>query len=189
MELTTFNFWGKTKYWWRIMLVGILLIPAGLWLLLQPVMGYAVISMLLGWGLILFGVVQLTVSGDIEKRGQGWGWWLAGGIFDIFIGFLLISNLALSELTLPYFFAFIFLFKGLSNIISAFSMTSAYKYWWLYLINGIIMLLISFLFFFTPFTAAYSIVFLCSFVFVYWGVALIIFSYDVKPDKTIEQPK
>ena len=135
MELTTFNFWGKTKYWWGIMLVGILLIPAGLWLLLQPVMGYAVISMLLGWGLILFGVVQLTVSGDIEKRGQGWGWWLAGGIFDIFIGFLLISNLALSELTLPYFFAFIFLFKGLSNIISAFSMTSAYKYWWLYLRN------------------------------------------------------
>ena len=83
MELTTFNFWGKTKYWWGIMLVGILLIPAGLWLLLQPVMGYAVISMLLGWGLILFGVVQLTVSGDIEKRGQGWGWWLAGGIFDL----------------------------------------------------------------------------------------------------------
>ena len=76
MELTTFNFWGKTKYWWGIMLVGILLIPAGLWLLFQPVMGYAVISMLLGWGLILFGVVQLTVSGDIEKRGQGWGWWL-----------------------------------------------------------------------------------------------------------------
>jgi len=97
----------------------------------------------------------------------------------------MISNLALSELTLPYFFAFIFLFKGLSNIISAFSMTSAYKYWWLYLINGIIMLLISFLFFFTPFTAAYSIVFLCSFVFVYWGVALIIFSYDEKPEKTI----
>ena len=62
MELTTFNFWGKTKYWWGIMLVGILLIPAGLWLLFQPVMGYAVISMLLGWGLILFGVVQLTVS-------------------------------------------------------------------------------------------------------------------------------
>ena len=46
MELTTFNFWGKTKYWWGIMLVGILLIPAGLWLLFQPVMGYAVISML-----------------------------------------------------------------------------------------------------------------------------------------------
>ena len=22
MELTTFNFWGKTKYWWGIMLVG-----------------------------------------------------------------------------------------------------------------------------------------------------------------------
>ena len=73
MELTTFNFWGKTKYWWGIMLVGILLIPAGLWLLFQPVMGYAVISMLLGWGLILFGVVQLTVSGDIEKRGQRMG--------------------------------------------------------------------------------------------------------------------
>ena len=189
MDIATMHFWGKTKYWWALIITGILMIPCGLWLWFQPALGYEVLSLLLGWLLILFGIVQLIVSGNVKQKVRGWGWWLAGGIFDIFIGFLLISNLALSELTLPYFFAFIFLFKGLSNIISAFSMTSAYKYWWLYLINGIIMLLISFLFFFTPFTAAYSIVFLCSFVFVYWGVALIIFSYDVKPDKTIEQPK
>ena len=183
MDITTFNFWGKTKYWWVIMLAGIILIPCGLWLLFQPIIGYAVISLLFGWGLILTGVVQLVVAGNVEKRVHGWGWWLAGGIIDIFIGFVLISNLALTEMTLPFFFAFIFLFKGISNIVSSFTMTSTYNYWWLYLVNGIFMLIISFLFFFSPFSASYTILFLCSFVFIYWGISLIVFSNDLKPIK------
>ena len=183
MDITTFNFWGKTKYWWVIMLAGIILIPCGLWLLFQPVIGYAVISLLFGWGLILTGVMQLVVAGNVEKRVHGWGWWLAGGIIDIFIGFVLISNHAHTEVTLPFFFAFIFLFKGISNIVSSFTMTSTYKYWWLYLVNGIFMLIISFLFFFSPFSASYTILFLCSFVFIYWGISLIVFSNDLKPVK------
>ena len=181
MELTTFNFWGKTKYWWGIMLVGILLIPAGLWLLLQPVMGYAVISMLLGWGLILFGVVQLTVSGDIEKRGQGWGWWLAGGIIDILIGFILVGNLSFSEAVLPFFFAFIFVYKGIANLFSALNMVSTHRYWWLYLVNGLLLLILGLLFFASPFTAAFSIIFLCAAAFIYWGFSLIFFGYSLRP--------
>ena len=165
------------------MIIGILLVPCGIWLLFQPVVGYAVISMLFGWGLILTGVVQLTVAGNVTKRSHGWGWWLAGGILDIFIGFLLIGNLALSEVTLPYFFAFVFLFKGISNIVSSFTMTSNYKFWWVYLLNGILLLVISFLFFLSPFGATYTILFLCAFVFIYWGISLIVFAYDLKPSK------
>lgn len=184
MEVSALNFWGKTKYWWAVMVLGIAIIMAGLWMLLMPAMGYAVISMLLGWGLLLFGVIQLIVSGDVEHRGHGWGWWLAGGIFDIFIGFLLISNLVLSELTLPYFFAFIFLFRAVSNIVSSVAITKTHKYWWVYLLNGILMLMISLMFFYAPYTSAYVIVFLCAFVFVYWGTSLVIFSRDLKPAKS-----
>ncbi|MEG1643611.1 MAG: DUF308 domain-containing protein [Bacteroidales bacterium] len=185
MDISKFNFWGKTKFWWLIMLLGIIFIPVGLGLLLVPTIGYAVISMLLGWGLLLFGVIQLIVSGDVEHRGHGWGWWLAGGILDILVGFLLISNLVLSELTLPYFFAFIFLFKAVSNIVSSVAMTKQYRYRWVYLINGILMLVISMIFFYAPYMSAYVIVFLCSIVFVYWGVSLMIFSLDLKPYTSI----
>lgn len=181
MDISTINFWGKTKYWWVVVILGLLLIPCGFWLWFQPVIGYAVISTLLGWGLVLAGVVQLLVAGNVKRKATGWGWWLAGGIIDIFIGFVLIGNLSLSETILPFFFAFVFLYKGLSNLFSAFGMISSYKYWWLYLINGILLLVIAFLFMYSPFTAAYSIVFLCAIVFVYWGFSLILFAYDLRP--------
>lgn len=123
-------FWGKTKYWWALIVVGLLMISCGLWLWSQPTLGYEVLSMLLGWMLILFGVVQLIVSNNVKRKVRGWGWWLAGGVIDILIGFILVGNLSFSETVLPFFFAFIFLYKGISNLASAFAMTSTHRYWW-----------------------------------------------------------
>lgn len=189
MDTTTFNFWGTSKYWWSLLILGLLIIAGGFWLLYQPVIGYATIALLFGWLLLVGGIFQIVISTSIKKEMQGWGWWLAGGILDVLIGLLLVMNLALTEASLPYFFAFIFLFKGITNLIAAFSMTSTYKYWWLYLINGILLLVLSWLFFISPFAAAFTIVVLCSFVMIYWGISLIVFSFDVKPsknDRTIE---
>ena len=53
MEITTISFWGKSRYWWAVLLVGILLIPCGIWLVARPDIGYSVISLLLGWFLII----------------------------------------------------------------------------------------------------------------------------------------
>ena len=101
------HFWGKTKYWWALIITGILMIPCGLWLWFQPALGYEVLSLLLGWLLILFGIVQLIVSGNVKQKVRGWGWWLAGGIIDILIGFILVGNLSFSEAVLPFFLFFI----------------------------------------------------------------------------------
>ena len=106
MDIATMHFWGKTKYWWALIITGILMIPCGLWLWFQPALGYEVLSLLLGWLLILFGIVQLIVSGNVKQKVRGWGWWLAGGIIDILIGFILVGNLSFSEAVLPFFFAF-----------------------------------------------------------------------------------
>jgi len=181
MNFPTFSFWGKTKYWWVLTLVGILLIPCGFWIWFQPYLAYEAIAMMLGWFLVATGIVQLLVCGSVGRKSKGWGWWLAGGIIDLFIGFLLVGNLSVTEMLLPYFFALAFLYKGVGNLISAFSMMSRNKYWWLYLINGILLFVISMLFIIAPFTAAYSIVLLCAVVFIYWGFSIIFFSYDLKP--------
>ena len=132
MEITTISFWGKSRYWWAVLLVGILLIPCGIWLVARPDIGYSVISLLLGWFLIILGILQLIIASDINRREQGWGWWLAGGILDILIGFLLVSNLVLSEIVLPYFFAFILLYRAIKNIVAGVMLAKAYKGWWLY---------------------------------------------------------
>lgn len=157
------------------------MIPCGLWLWSQPTLGYEVLSMLLGWMLILFGVVQLIVSNNVKRKVRGWGWWLAGGVIDILIGFILVGNLSFSETVLPFFFAFIFLYKGISNLASAFAMTSTHRYWWVYLINGLLLLVLGFLFLSMPFMATFSIVFLCAAAFLYWGITLILFGYSLRP--------
>ena len=135
MDIATMHFWGKTKYWWALIITGILMIPCGLWLWFQPALGYEVLSLLLGWLLILFGIVQLIVSGNVKQKVRGWGWWLAGGIIDILIGFILVGNLSFSEAVLPFFFAFIFMYKGIANLFSALNMVSTHRYWWLYLVR------------------------------------------------------
>ncbi len=181
MDITTVHFWGKTKYWWTLMLLGVLMIPCGFWLWMQPVVGYEMLSTLLGWLLVLYGVVQLLVAGNVRQRVKGWGWWLAGGVIDVFIGFVMVGNLSFSESMLPFLFAFVFIYKGIANLISAFNMVSTYKYWWLYLINGVLLLILGILFWALPFTAVFSIVFLCAFAFVYWGATLILFAYSLRP--------
>ena len=175
MDIATMHFWGKTKYWWALIITGILMIPCGLWLWFQPALGYEVLSLLLGWLLILFGIVQLIVSGNVKQKVRGWGWWLAGGIIDILIGFILVGNLSFSEAVLPFFFAFIFVYKGIANLFSALNMVSTHRYWWLYLVNGLLLLILGLLFFASPFTAAFSIIFLCGCLYL-----LGIFSYFLR---------
>ena len=160
---------------------GYMMIPCGLWLWFQPALGYEVLSLLLGWLLILFGIVQLIVSGNVKQKVRGWGWWLAGGIIDILIGFILVGNLSFSEAVLPFFFAFIFVYKGIANLFSALNMVSTHRYWWLYLVNGLLLLILGLLFFASPFTAAFSIIFLCAAAFIYWGFSLIFFGYSLRP--------
>ena len=167
MEITTISFWGKSRYWWAVLLVGILLIPCGIWLVARPDIGYSVISLLLGWFLIILGILQLIIASDINRREQGWGWWLAGGILDV----------------LPYFFAFILLYRAIKNIVAGVMLAKAYKGWWLYLLNGILLLIVSIFFFFAPLMATIAIVYVCAFVFIYWGMTLITFAADLKPYK------
>ena len=104
--MTVISFWGKSRYWWALLVIGVLLIPCGVWLVASPAAGYAALSSLLGWALILLGVLELVIASDTGRHTHGWGWWIAGGILDILIGFLLVGNLVLSEIVLPYFFAF-----------------------------------------------------------------------------------
>lgn len=182
MEISHKSFWGKNKYWWTVLLPGILLIPCGCWFLFTPSVGYFTITTIFLWMLILVGIVQLIVAFNTSPQTAGRGWWIAGGIIDIFVGFMMLGNIGFSAMILPYFFAFIFLYKGVSYIISSLGNIPHMSTWWLYLINGLLLLIMAALFFFSPFTAMIAIDFLIGVSFIYWGISLIFFSLDLRPD-------
>lgn len=180
MRYLNVNYWGRTRYWWLILLVGILLVAGGFAYWLWPGAGYAVASQLFGWLLVAAGVVQLCVSSG-SRRPRGWGWWLAGGVIDIFAGFMLVRSVVLSEVMFPYFLAFIFVFWGIGAVVSAVCQRRR-RYWWLYLVNGILMMFIGFFFIEAGYLQNVMMVsFLASLSFIYWGFSVAMIAYDMRP--------
>ena len=180
MSTKSFNYFGATKYWWMLLIVGILLVIGGFAFWIWPVAGFAVASMIFGWLLVLTGIVQLCVaSGKVRPR--GWGWWLAGGIINTIIGFMLVCNVFLAEAVLPYFLAFIFFYWGLLALIQAFAGGRG-SGWWLYLINGILLMIIAGCFCCGNYFQEMSMVsFIAALAFVYWGFVVSAFAYDLRP--------
>ena len=180
MKSVNINYLGQTRWWWAVLVVGILLVLGGFAYWFWPVAGYAVASQLFGWLLILVGIIQLLQASG-PHSGRGWGWWLAGGIIDMFIGFMMVRSIVLSEAVFPYFLAFIFIFWGISALCSAVQQSTR-RYWWLQLINGILLMLIGFLFIEAGWVQDMAMTsFLTSLAFIYWGFSLAMLSYDMKP--------
>lgn len=180
MKLVNINYLGQTRAWWVVLIVGILLVLGGFAYWIWPAAGYAVASQIFGWLLVLAGIVQLCVAAGPDHA-KGWGWWIAGGIIDMFIGFMLVRSVILSEVVFPYFLGIIFLFWGIEAFIGAAAGRRA-RYWWLGIVNGILLCLIGCFFFEAGWVSDMLMVsFLTSIAFIYWGFTIAIASYEMKP--------
>lgn len=180
MNLSKFNLVGYSKSWWLILIAGIVMVLCGFAYWFWPGAGYAIASQIFGWVLILAGVIQLIVAAGPHYP-KGWGWWIAGGMIDMFIGFLMVRSIILSEMVFPYFLALIFLYWGITMIIGSVNGHKG-KYWWLYLVNGILLMLIGFFFIEAGWVQNMMMVsFLTSLAFIYWGFSICMVAYDIKP--------
>ena len=180
MNASKQKFQEQTRGWWAIMLIGVLMTVAGFAYWLFPVMGYVVASVLFGWLLIAVGVVQLCVSSG-ANRPRHWGWWLAGGVIDIFVGFMLVRNITLAEALFPYFLAAVFMFWGVSALVESVTFRRR-MFWWLRFINGILLLIIGMIFLDSSFCSnIFNVSIFTSLAFVYWGMTLFITSFSLKP--------
>lgn len=170
----------KSKAWWVVLILGILFIIGGFAYWVWPVAGFAVASMLFGWLLIAAGLVQVCVSSGPDRPG-GWGWWLAGGVIDMLIGFMLVRSIVLAESMFPFFMSFLFIYWGVESFFSA---ASGRKYWWLSVINGILLCIIGYFFLEGGFAnTIFMSSFLVAIAFIYWGFTMCMAGYDMKPDK------
>lgn len=99
----------------------------------------------------------------------------------MFVGFMLVRSVILSEIVFPYFLAIVFIFWGVASIIASVSSRSN-SYWWMYLINGILLLIVGFFFLEAGWTQDMMMVsFLTALAFIYWGFTIAMTSYDMKP--------
>ncbi len=104
------------RYWWLLLIVGVVLFVAGILVFVYPAQSYVGMSLLFGWAMLISGVLEVVLSATNRHYVTGRGWMLAGGIIEIILGIILIFNVALSAATLPIFVGFWLMFRAFSAI-------------------------------------------------------------------------
>lgn len=168
------------KYWWLMLIVGLLSILFGIWVFKNPVESYLGLSIYFCIMFILIGFSEM-INAFSGKRHRAWGWGFTMGIIDLAIGILLLSNLSWAAEILPYAIAFILMFKGIDFIGQSTQMQSlGMANWGWLLIGGIMTLLFSFLIIFHPLFGMLNIVVWTALAFIFGGISAIIFAVSIR---------
>ena len=178
------------KNWWLFLLTGILLIIGSVWVFFTPVDSYVTLAWLFSVLVLANGISYVYFSISNHKELEGWGWYLAGGVFEIIIGIILISYPDLSLLVLPIFVGFWFMFRG-AQIIGASLDLKKYGFldWGWIMLFGIALTIMSFFMILDPLFGFFNIVYLTSIALLLFGVANIMISLKLKviKSKTIDK--
>lgn len=179
----------RSKNWWLISLKGTIFIFLGIYIFKFPVSGML--------GLIIYGGICLFLSGIIEsafsiihrKTHSGWAWQMAEGLLDIILAIILLSNVGLTAITLPFVFAFYAILTGIFWVFqSLFFKKNKYKFWPIAFSAGLFSLMIGILIFYRPIIAALTIIGLIGIMFMVHGFFLLLFSFEISGAK-IKFPK
>ena len=86
----------EVKNWWISLILGILYVIVAISLMFSPLSGYAVLSILFSVSMLFSGLLEISFAVSNRRRVSSWGWYLAGGIIDMILGFYLIAYPMLS---------------------------------------------------------------------------------------------
>jgi len=126
------------KHWWLLALRSVILIILGLMVLFNPTGGLLGLALYIAIAILISGIVELVAAFE-NRHQEGWGWYLAEGIFDLLIGIILISEPGLTVLLIAFILGFWILFAGVLQIAGSFSARKdGVSNWWWWLLSGIV---------------------------------------------------
>lgn len=166
----------KRGFDWFSLVVGIILVIAGIASFMRPDATLKFVSVCLGIGLLVKGIYELWFRQGINNWfGEKSGWLLFMGIVDIILGLLFIFRAASGVVVIAYIFAFWFIFDSIAEIATANYFKRLNRgYYVAMLILNILALLVGFVLLFNPLIAASTLVLLISFYLLLIGFIKII---------------
>ena len=176
----------RSKKWWLITLRGLIFFFIGIYIIRFPISGML--------GLVVYGSILLFISGLVisifafttRSVNRNWIWQLLEGLLDIVIAIILLSNIGLTAITLPYVFAFFGVLTGIFWIMEAlFLKRNDYRYWAVALVAGLFSIIIGILIFYRPVLAVLTIVTIIGIMFIVQGLFLMLFSFAVSKVKRL----
>ena len=171
------------KNWWLVLLKGLILIILAFVVFSNPGVTIIGISLFLGLGLLLTGIVISIMALAGKKEMDNWGWKLAEGLLDVLFGFILIANPEITAVIIPFLIGFWAIFYGVLLTVGAFSTA---KFSWALLIGGILIILFGNIILFNPIIFGITISVWIGITLLVTGIANVVLAFDVKSLKKAE---
>jgi uncharacterized membrane protein HdeD (DUF308 family) len=133
------------KLWWFTFLRGVILLILAFFVFRHPVNALIGVAIYIGISLLITGILQTGASIGFRDLFPNWGWILAGGLLDIVFGIVLLSNPALTAITLPFVVGFWIMVSGIMSFSDAFqSKKEGNSLWGLSMLGGLLSVLIGY---------------------------------------------
>lgn len=177
---------NTVKYWYIPAIVGLLFIILGGYLLSVPGATYFSLVLLFTLSFLFSGILEIVFSIENRKELEGWGWYLAGGIFALLIGILLLARPDIAATTLPFFVGFSLLFRSIQGLGFAFELKNyGILRWGNLAILSVIGIVLSFILIADPIFTGISLVLITALSFIFAGIYAIVLSFQLRRLKTL----
>lgn len=133
------------KYWWVLLLKGIILILLAFYVFQYPVGTLVGLALYIGFATLITGffLIFASLSGPREEN---WGWRLAWGIMDVIFGIIMLSSPGISAAVIPFVVGFWVMVSGIFIFVGSFSdKKEGDSGWWVNLINGLLTILVGYI--------------------------------------------
>ncbi len=172
---------GTVKNWWVFLIMGVLLLISAYWMFTTPVESFIGLANLFSALIFISGLFSvffaLTNKDDIDN----FGLYLAGGVFDVIIGFILLKYPGLTIVLFSMFIGFWLLFRGFNMISVSFKIKSVGDdNWGWILLFGILIVIFAMMSIINPLIGASYLVYTLAFTLLLFGFANIALSLRLR---------
>lgn len=110
------------NHWYFVFLIGLVMAGLGLYLLFNPGVSLAMMTVMFGTGFIIAGILEVYFATANRDLMTGWGWNLMFGIVNFFVGVVLLTSPAVTTVVMLVMFAFIVIMRSAAMVAMAMSM-------------------------------------------------------------------
>jgi uncharacterized membrane protein HdeD (DUF308 family) len=169
-----------SKYWWVMLLRGLLAIVFGVTAILWP-------GLTLFWLILVFGIYVivdgvLEIWSGIQNRNRHDRWWteILIGLVGIVAGFLVIVLPDVTAMVLIYFIAAWMIISGVMGIIYAIRVRNEISNEWFIIVSGVLSVIVGLYFLAFPGDGALSLVWVIGIYAILFGAMLVAFAFRAR---------
>ena len=172
---------GTIKNWWIFLILGVLLLMSAYWMFTTPVESFVGLASLFSALIFVSGLFSVFFAISNKDDIDNFGLYLAGGLLDVLIGFILLKYPGLTLVLFSMFIGFWLLFRGFNLVSVSFKIKkSGDGNWGWILFLGIMVVIFAMMSIVNPLIGASYLVYTLAFTLVLFGIANIALGLKLK---------